>query len=177
MQQECPICYENTRCNILLGCNHALCHTCKTQIQLMPGKTTMIDGAPCIQCPICRKTEWPPYHHILCLLHDSRVREVEYIERITERTNQLLTAELKYQQLRHRYKLKIRRETIAATAATTTAAFKTSEPCDTCLKKTPRRCSVYGCRKHCCMSCVICKECELCIINKRQTNDSVIIVD
>jgi len=173
MQQECPICYEITCCNILLGCNHAICDACKTQIKLIPGKTTLIDGAPCIQCPFCRKTEWPPYHHILSLLHDSRVREIKYIERITEQTNQLLTAELTYQQLRHRFKLKIRRETTVAPVA----ALKTSEPCDTCLKKTPRRCNVYGCRKHCCMSCVICKECEQCIINQRHTNYTVIIVD
>ena len=166
MLQQCPICYENTRCNALLGCNHVLCDPCKENIKRMPGKTRMVEEIPCIECPICRSVELPPYQHITGLLRESRAREVEYRQKLDERMTQVLTSQLEYMELKHRFKLKIRRETQQQNAAPVPKT-KASEPCDTCLRKTPRICNVYGCRKHCCMNCVICKECEQ-IMDSRQ---------
>lgn len=99
-----------------------------------------------------------------------------------ERMNQLQTAEMMNRQLSHRFKLKIRRETQEPAAAGAAgvvpagARTKVSEPCDTCLKPTPRTCNVYGCRKHCCLNCVICHECEQLVTQQLTTGPVIVIV-
>ena len=110
---------------------------------------------------------------------ESRAREVESRERMEELMNQLQTAEMMNRQMSHRLKLKIRRETqdqaVAGAAPAAGARTKASEPCNTCLKPTPRTCNVYGCRKHCCMKCVICHECEQ-LVTQQQTTGPVIVI-
>jgi len=175
MLQQCPVCYETTRCNSLIDCNHALCNSCKEHIKSLPGKVTLQLGYPCIECPICRKRENPPYHHIMILLRDSMTREDKCLDELTKCKDQLITKELEYRRVKHLYKLKIRRQTQppatdATDAATAPVPNNANEPCDTCLKKTPRRCNVYGCRKHCCMNCVICKECEQKVTNHQSSS-------
>jgi hypothetical protein len=157
----------------------------------MPGKTTWIEGIQCIECPICRTIESPPYSHLVHLLFESRGQcrqiETEYRRKLNELREQtedfiavihadrleaqemrknmeqqyksnLEASQSEVEKLKHRLKLKIRLETQEPARSS-----KTQEFCSSCSKKTQRTCNVYGCRKHCCMKCVICSDCEECV--------------
>jgi len=173
----------------------------------MPGKAVWVEGARCIECPICRTVELPPYSHVTQLLFQSRglcrQTETEYRNKLNHSRSQiedllalnqanrlearemrqrmeqhyqaqleaakemsqrmeqhyqaqLEAAQKEIESVKHRLKLKIRQDTQDALPA----RKSTPEPCNTCFKMTPRTCNVYGCRKHCCMKCVICSDCK-----------------
>jgi hypothetical protein len=42
--KECPICYENITCDVIIKCGHKICHTCYTKLSVLCTKK---------KCPLC----------------------------------------------------------------------------------------------------------------------------